>query len=79
MFHIRKCKKKGAWAVNPLEERVLDLETIKGKFETIFTSPKVVLVKVEGYEVIVHKEGELLFKDCDEAKKIKKIAKEIYA
>ena len=79
MFHVRKCKKKGAWAVQPLKQQELDLEKVKDKFETVFESPVLMLVKIDGYEVLVQKDGELLFKKCDDMKKIKEIAEEIYA
>jgi len=75
---VRKCKKKGAWAAQLVKNKEFNLEKVKEKFEVEFESPVVVLIKVEGCEVLVQKDGELLFKNCDNMKVIKKVAKEIY-
>jgi hypothetical protein len=36
------------------------------------------VINEDGYEIVIHKYGELLFKDCKDKIRIEKIAKRIY-
>jgi hypothetical protein len=78
MFDVNKCKTKAAYSAKLSKNGKLDLSKIKKKFEVVFYSPIVVVIKIQGCEIIVHKHGELLFKDCTNKKKIEQIAKKIY-
>lgn len=78
MFTINKCKDKAVYSAKLKKHSTLNLKRIAKKFETIKKTPIVLLIKIEDYEVIVHKHGELLFKNCENKKIIEKIAKKIY-
>ena len=78
MFKITKCKTKAAYTAKPLKNVTLNLKRIKAKFETTFESPIVLVLNVDGCEVIVHNHGELIFKKCKELKTLEEIAKKIY-
>lgn len=78
MYNLAKCKTKVAYSAKLKKQGKLDLEKIKEKFEVILDTPILLVVKVEGVEVIVHGYGELLFKKCEDVELMKKIAEKIY-
>jgi hypothetical protein len=77
MFKIEICKTKGAYSVKPTKRVSLDLNSLKEKFNVIVDTPILLVIKKK-YEIIAHKHGELLFKECTDKKEIQKIAEEIY-
>ena len=77
-FTIAKCKTKAAYAAKLKKQGRLDLAKIKEKFEVVLETPILVVVKVEGVEVVVHGYGELLFKNCEDVMLMKEIAEKIY-
>ena len=77
MFKINLCKTKSAFSVKPDKRINLDLSKIKNKFKVIVDTPILIIIDNEG-EIIVHKHGELVFKQIKDEDKIKKIAQEIY-
>lgn len=79
MFEISECKTKAGISVKPKSNLKVDFKKIKEKFEVIFDSPVAMVIKVDGCEIIVHKYGELLFKDCKDKIKIEVIAKKVYS
>jgi hypothetical protein len=78
MFSISRCKGKGAFSVKLSKPRKLDFKKLKSAFNPLVDTPHVMVVEKDGFEVVVHKHGELLFKNCEDEKKIGKIAGEIY-
>tara|TARA_Y100000310_G_C20574364_1_gene759727 strand:+ start:738 stop:992 length:255 start_codon:yes stop_codon:yes gene_type:complete len=78
LYEIKECKTKAAFAAKPLKNFRLNLEMIKSKFDTSFDSSILLVVKVNGEEVIVHKHGELIFKTLSKEEKISPIAEAIY-
>jgi len=78
MFEIKKCKKKAAYTAKPKNNLKLDLDGLKNKFEVVFDSPLVLVLKIDEEEVVVHKYGELIFKKCEDMDKMEKIAKKIF-
>ena len=78
MFEISECKTKVGISVKPNKNLKLDFKKIKEKFEVIFDSPVALVVRIDGCEIIVHKYGELLFKNCKDKAKIEDIAKKVY-
>ena len=77
-FTLEKCKTKAAYSAKLKRQQHLDLQKIKQKFETVLETPILLVVKVEGIEVIVHGYGELLFKKCEDLELMKRIAEKIY-
>jgi hypothetical protein len=78
MFEIKECKTKGGYEVKPKKNITLDFGRLKSKFKVIFDSPIALVINEDGYEIVIHKYGELLFKDCKDKIRIEKIAKRIY-
>ncbi|MDP3699086.1 MAG: hypothetical protein Q8R47_05875 [Nanoarchaeota archaeon] len=77
-FTVERCKTKAAYSAKLKKPQHLDLQKIKTKFETILETPVLLVVKVEGVEIIVHGYGELLFKNCEDQEMMEKIARKIY-
>ena len=73
MIKIEKCKTKAAYSAKVK----VDLARVRSKFDVVLDTPILVVVKVDGIEVIVHGYGELLFKNCDDVEKMQKIAESI--
>ncbi|MDP3918788.1 MAG: hypothetical protein Q8Q35_02695 [Nanoarchaeota archaeon] len=78
MFEIKKCKTKAAYKAQPLKNVNLDLNKLKEKYETSFDSKIVIIIKLKGYEITIHKFGEIIFKNCIDKKFMEKTAQEIY-
>ncbi len=77
-FTIEKCKTKAAYSAKLKKQQKLDLSRIKKEFEVALETPILLVVKVEGLEVIVHSYGELLFKKCEDVELMRRIAEKIY-
>jgi hypothetical protein len=77
MFKIKLCKTKAAYSIKPDKRLKLDLDKIKNKFKVIVDTPLLLVIDKDG-EIIIHKHGELVFKQLKDEAKIKKIAQYIY-
>lgn len=77
-FILSKCKTKAAYSAKLKKPGKLNLEKIKKKFEVVMDTDILLVLKVEGVEIICHAYGELLFKNCDDVPLIEKIAERIY-
>lgn len=77
-FILEKCKTKAAYSAKLKKQQKLDLSRIKKEFEVALETPILLVVKVEGVEVIVHGYGELLFKKCEDVGLMRKIAEKVY-
>lgn len=77
-FTLEKCKTKAAYSAKLKKQQHLDLLNIKKKFETVLETPILLVVLVDGVEVIVHGYGELLFKNCQDRTLMERIAEKIY-
>lgn len=78
-FTLGKCKTKAAYSAKLRQKGKLDLSKIKQKYDTILDTPLLVVVKVNGIEIIVYSHGELMFKECEDVSWMEKTAQEIYA
>lgn len=78
LFKIELCKKKAAFTAKPQKNLSLNLDILKDKFDISFESKLVLIIKVKSIEIIVHKHGELIFKNTEDEKIMEKIAKKIY-
>ncbi len=77
-FTLEKCKTKATYSAKLKKQQQLHLQKIKSHFELILETPILLVVKVEGIEVIVHGYGELLFKKSQDQELMRKIAEKIY-
>ena len=75
MIKVEKCKTKAAYSAK-LGKKI-NLDKVRSKFDVVLDTPILVVVKVDGVEVIVHGYGELLFKKCDDVEKMQEIATKI--
>ena len=78
-FTLKLCKTKAAYSVKPFRNVRLNLNQIKNVYTPIIETPLLLIVKIKGYEVIVHNYGELIFKDLKNEVIIKQIAKDVYS
>jgi hypothetical protein len=78
MFKILKCKDKAVYTTKLEKQKSLDLNNISKKFKTIQKTPILLLIEVDDCEIIVHRHAELMFKNCEDKEKIKKIAEMVY-
>jgi len=77
MLDIRLCKTKGGIAVRPATAIKMDFIKLKSKYKIVASTPQVIILRDED-EIIVHKYGELIFKNMKNKPIIKKIAEKIY-
>lgn len=77
-FSLGKCKTKAAYSAKLQQKGKLDLAKIKAKYGAILETPILLVIKVNGVEIVVHSHGELMFKNCDKVDWMEKVAEEIY-
>ena len=77
-FSLGKCKTKATFSAKLKNPQKLDLEKIKKKFNVVLETPILLVIHVQGVELIVHGYGELLFKHCEEMDLMNGIAREVY-
>ncbi len=79
-FTLEKCKTRAGYSAKLPSPRKLNLSCIKKEFEVLLETPILLVVKVEGLEIVVHGFGELLFKNSKEEdlEKMRKVAEKIY-
>lgn len=77
-FNLEKCKTKAAYSAKLQQKGKLDLAKIKAHFDVILETPILLVITVDGIEIIVHNYGELLFKNCDNVELMRAIAERIY-
>lgn len=77
-FSLGKCKTKAAFSAKLRQKGKIDLAKVKSKYEVILETPILLVIKVQGIEIIVHSHGELMFKNCSDTELMEKLAEEIY-
>ncbi len=77
-FKTYKCDCNDVVRAKLDEKRELKLNNIKKQFKTSIDSPYALVLQKDGIEVVVHKHGDLLFKNSQDKEKINQLAKEIY-
>lgn len=77
-FILAKCKTKATFSATLKKVRQLDLKAIEKQFEVVLDTPLLLVVKVDGVEIIIHGYGELLFKSGEDMVWMEKVAKKIY-
>ena len=80
LFTLEKCKTRAGYSAKLPSSKRLNLSHIKKEFEVLLETPILLVVKVEGMEIVVHGFGELLFKNSKEGdlEKMRKVAEKIY-
>lgn len=79
-FIFGKCKTRAGYSAKLQKRGKLDLKKIKEEFETILETPILLVIKVEGLEIVVHGYGELLFKNgtSEQVELMEKVAGKVY-
>ena len=79
-FTLEKCKTRAGYSAKLPSPRKLNLSCIKKEFEVLLETPILLVVKVEGLEIVVHGFGELLFKNGkdDQINVMRNVAQKVY-
>ncbi|MBU2638195.1 MAG: hypothetical protein KJ955_04430 [Nanoarchaeota archaeon] len=77
-FNLEKCKDKGAYSAKPVKTVHLDFTGIRKAFKVLEDTPILLLIEEDGFEIIVHKHGELMFKNPGDMEKMRKVAEKVY-
>lgn len=77
-FTLAKCRDKGAYSAKPLRPFRLNLEGIRKAFRVLEDTPILLLIEADGFEIVAHIHGELMFKNPGDLEKMRKAAEEIY-
>ncbi|MBS3169001.1 hypothetical protein J4210_00825 [Candidatus Woesearchaeota archaeon] len=78
-FTLEKCKTKATYSAKLKRQRQLELKEIAKRVEVVLETPILLVIKDNGVEAVVHRYGEILFKNCEDEKIMRKIAEKIYA
>ena len=78
LFEIKECKTRAVYESKPLKKLRIDFERIRKEYEVVKYTPYVMIIRIEGEEVIVNKNGILQFKYCKDTDKIRELSKKIY-
>ncbi len=78
-FTVERCKTKAGYSARLSREMKLDLDAVAGKFKVLLRTPILLVLNTEEGEVIVHRYGEILFKEGKDPAVMRKIAAEIYS
>ncbi|HLC90803.1 MAG TPA: hypothetical protein VJI15_03465 [Candidatus Nanoarchaeia archaeon] len=77
-YTLAKCKTKASYSAKLVQKGKLNLDAIKKQFTVKVDTPILLVISVDGIEVIVHGYGELLFKNSTDVELLEKLAKKIY-
>ncbi len=77
-FSLGKCKTKAAYSAKLRQKGKLNLAKIKTKYGAVLETPILLVIKIDGVEIVVHSHGELMFKNCNDVSWMEKTAEEIY-
>jgi len=77
-YTLAKCKTKASYSAKLAQKGKLNLDAIKKQFTVKVDTPILLVISVDGVEVIVHGYGELLFKNSMDVELLEKLAKRIY-
>lgn len=77
-FILSKCKSKAAFSARLKSPKKLNLESIRKNFEVVMDTKILLVLRIDGVELVCHGFGELLFKNCDDLDKMEKISVSVY-
>ncbi len=78
MFILHYCKTKAALEVKPLRQLSLNLENIKKSYTLVSDAGSIIVVKTREGDVVIHKQGVLMFKTLKDKDKAKELTEKIY-
>ncbi|MBI2102489.1 hypothetical protein HYT55_01510 [Candidatus Woesearchaeota archaeon] len=77
-FTVEKCKTKATYSAKLKKQQQLHLTKIAQRLEVILETPILLVIKEEGVEAVVHRYGEILFKNCSDVALMEKIARKVF-
>jgi len=81
-FVIEECKRRAALNATPMKKLEFSFDKIADSFPALASSRHVLVIEIEDKdtktEVIVHREGKLIFKKCHDRALAKRLAERIY-
>ncbi|MFH1636827.1 MAG: hypothetical protein ABIB71_00200 [Candidatus Woesearchaeota archaeon] len=78
MFRLARCKDKGAFSAKLENPRKLNFNKLRKKYKAIADTPIVMVIKAGSFDIVVHRHGELIFKNDGDKEEMREIAGEIY-
>lgn len=78
-FIIKECTTKSSFSAKPVKKISFDFKKLKNEFEVLEDAGIILILKVDGEELIVHNHGEIVFKKLKDTEKMRIIAKKIYS
>ncbi len=78
-FTLERCKTRAGYSARLAKDVKLNLKAIAGKFKIVLETPILLVLSTAEGEIIVHRYGEILFKEGKDLTVMKKIAEEIYS
>lgn len=78
-FDVRPCITGAALSAVPKREVMLDFSAVKRNFEVVIDAKLLIIIRVQGEEIIVHSNGELKFKTLKDKERIRRIAELVYS
>ncbi len=78
-FTLEKCKTKATYSAKLVGNGKIDLDVVRENLDVVLDTPVLVVVKVDGIEVVVHGYGELLFKQCEDTELMEKVSEKVYS
>ena len=79
LYTLERCKTKAAYSAKLKKYSRLDLSLIKKEFPVVMETKILLVLSIQGVEIICHGFGELLFKNCDDVSKMHSIAQDVYS
>jgi hypothetical protein len=77
-FSVRLCRHRNRIIITPHQRTVLDLEQIRERYDISLITPIVLVMHLEGTEIIVYQHGEIAVTQCTDEEKGRKIARQLY-
>lgn len=81
-FVIEECKRRAALNATPMKKLELSFDKMADRFPALASSRHVLVIEIDDKdtktEVIVHREGKLIFKKCHDRALAKRLAERIY-
>jgi hypothetical protein len=76
-FTLTPCKTKAAFSAK-LSRGSLDLNKIKPNYVVVLDTTILLVIKAQNVEIVAHRHGELLFKNCTNLELMQNLSNEIF-
>lgn len=77
-FTVEKCKTKATYSAKLKKQQQLNLKEIAKAVEVVLETPVLLVIRENDVEAVVHRYGEILFKNCTDTPLMEKIAEKIF-